>query len=130
MTRRFLATFLEDYAAPLELTFEAGDRDWVVTILEREFEVEDNEGKVTRDMYNGACVVCLCVCVYSCVRVCGVCVCVWLRTRAQICLTGVASALALSESGHTLPEYIVLLFLQFRNRVPWLILDPGSSPEC
>ncbi len=44
---------MEEYEEPLKMTFVQQDRDWLVSILERELEVEDNGEKVTREMYLG-----------------------------------------------------------------------------
>ena len=44
---------MEDYEEPLKMTFVEQDREWLISILERELEVEDNEEKVTHNMYMG-----------------------------------------------------------------------------
>ena len=49
----FLTSFTEEYEEALKMTFVEQDREWLVSILERELEVEDNEEKVTHDMYMG-----------------------------------------------------------------------------
>ena len=49
----FLTSFTEEYEEPLKMTFVEQDREWLVSILERELEVEDNEEKVTHAMYMG-----------------------------------------------------------------------------
>ena len=48
-----MTSFTEEYEEPLKMTFVEQDREWLVSILERELEVEDNEEKVTHDMYMG-----------------------------------------------------------------------------
>ena len=44
---------MEEYEEPLKMTFVEHDTEWLLSILERELEVEDNEGKVTKEMYMG-----------------------------------------------------------------------------
>ncbi len=49
----FLEAFLTEYEEPLKMTFGEEDRDWLVSILQRELEVEDNEEKVKEHLFQG-----------------------------------------------------------------------------